>query len=235
LLPELGDEIFFSTGIWPNTKIMRMIKSGDQWLKPDTATFLKKIWATEPAFSPDGNYLYFSSSKGKSDIKDYSLFRTKKLITGWSEPEICFDLGADTIWEFHPTVSKDGSLYFCYWNSKNQSGDIYLTKCMEDKFSEPVKLADPVNSDFSDIDPYVSPEGDYLIFASNRSGGLGGFDHYITFKNDDRSWSELKNPGEKLNTKRDDYDIDVSPDGKYIFEYIDNNIFWLPAGDIFDK
>jgi len=49
-----GDEVFFSRGVWPNTKIMYMKKTGNKWLLPDTAIFSKDCWATEPAFSPDG-------------------------------------------------------------------------------------------------------------------------------------------------------------------------------------
>jgi len=227
-----GDELFFSIGIWPNTKIMHMVKSGDQWSKPDTAVFLKDSWATEPTFSPDGKYLYFSTSKGKSDIKYYSLLRAKKVKDGWSEPESCFDIGGDTIWEFHPTIAKDGSLYFCYWDSKKQSGDIYVSQCSENKCSDPVRIGNPISSDYSDVDPFVSPDGDYMIFASNRTGGYGGHDQYISFKNNDGTWTSLKNLGTKFNTQHDDYDIDISPDGKYIFEYLKNNIYWMPIGDL---
>jgi Tol biopolymer transport system component len=228
-----GDEVFFSFGIWPNTIIMQTTKSGNKWSKPDTAVFLKNTWATEPSFSPDGKYLYFSSSKGKTVISDYSLFRSEKKETGWSEPEICFDAGGDSIWEFHPTITRDGSLYFCYWNSKTQSGDIYMSKSIENKFSEPVKMEEQISTDSSDVDPFAGPDGDYIIFASNRSGGYGGFDQYIAFKNNDGSWTKLKNMGKKFNTEKDNYDIDISPDGKYVFEYLNNHIYWRPVGNIF--
>jgi len=73
-----GDEVFFVRGEWPYTKIMYMAKSENRWSLPDTAIFSKDCWATEPAFSPNGQYLYYSTSKGKSDIKYYNLWRVKK-------------------------------------------------------------------------------------------------------------------------------------------------------------
>jgi Tol biopolymer transport system component len=230
-----GDELFFSVGIWPNTKIMHMTNAGDHWSKPDTAVFVNDCWATEPAFSPDGKFLYFSTSKGKSEIKDYSLWRVKKVKDGWSGPENLFEIGGDTIWEFHPTIAKDGSLYFCYWHAKNQSGDIYVSKCSADKCSDPVRTGDPISSDYSDVDPFVSPEGDYMIFASNRPGGFGGHDQYISFRNNNGTWTSLKNLGTKFNTQQDDYDMDISPDGKFIFEYLKNNIYWMPIGDLITR
>jgi hypothetical protein len=230
-----GDEVFYAIGVWPNTKIMHMVKSGDQWSKSDTAAFLKDCWATEPAFSPDGRYLYFSTSKGKSDIKYFNLWRAKKVKDGWSEPESIFDIGGDTIWEFHPTITKDSAIYFCYWDSKKQSGDIYVSQCSANKCSDPVKIGDPISSDYSDADPFVSPDGTYMIFASNRPGGYGGHDQYISFKNNDDTWTNLKNVGTKFNTQLDDYDMDISPDGKYIFVYVKNNIYWMPIGDLITR
>ncbi len=37
--------------------------------------------------------------------------------------------------------------------------------------------------------------------------------------------------GPELNTKDGDSDMDVSPDGKYIFGYLNGNIYWMPVGD----
>jgi Tol biopolymer transport system component len=49
-----------------------------------------------------------------------------------------------------------------------------------DHWSEPVKLGVPVNSPFYEIQPYLSPDGKMLFFASNRPGGFGDFDLYMT-------------------------------------------------------
>ncbi len=92
-----GDEVFFVRGEWPDTKIMYISKSDNGWSLPDTAGFSKDCWTTEPAFSPDGRNLYYSTSKGKSDIKDYNLWRVEKIKDGWSQPESLFDIGGDSI------------------------------------------------------------------------------------------------------------------------------------------
>jgi len=212
-----GDEVFFVRGEWPYTKIMYMAKSGNEWALPDTAIFSKDCWATEPAFSPDGQYLYFSTSKGKSDIKYYNLWRVKKIRDRWSQPESLFDVGGDTIWEFHPTITNDGLLYFCYWDVKNQTGDIYVSRCPANECTDPINIGVPINTGYSDVDPFIDRDGTYMIFASNRAGGYGGHDQYISFKNNDGTWTSLKNLGTKFNTQHDDYDMDISPDDKYIF------------------
>ncbi len=226
-----GDEVFFSRGQWPNTKIMYMKKTGDSWSLPDTAGFSRDCWATEPAFSPDGRYLYFSTSKENMDIYNYSLWRIKKIRDVWSQPEKLFDIGGDSIWEFHPSVASDGSLYFCNWDNKNQTGNIYMSQCDENKCSDPVKIDNPISIGYSDVNPFISPDGRYMIFTSNRPGGYGDYDRYISYRNNDETWTSPKNPGPEFNTKDGDSDMDVSPDGKYLFAYLNGNIFWMPVGD----
>jgi hypothetical protein len=230
-----GDELFFATGVWPNSRIMYMKKTGDKWSLPDTAIFSKECWATEPAFSPDGQYLYFTSSKGRPDIKSYSLWRVKKSGDNWSQPYNIFDIGGDSIWEFHPTITKGGTLFFCYWDSKNSTGDIYMSECGTDKCSDPVRIGAPVSSGYNDADPFVSQDGSFMIFSSNRPGGYGELDQYITYRNPDGTWSTLKNLGPKYNTRGDDYDIDITPDNKYLLIYMKSSIYWMPVGNLISR
>ena len=58
-----GDEIFFAAGTWPESKIMHIRKTGNKWSEPQVASFSEDCYTVEPAFSPDGKYVYFSSSK----------------------------------------------------------------------------------------------------------------------------------------------------------------------------
>ncbi len=229
-----GHEVFFVRGEWPYTKIMYTAKSGNEWSIPDTAVFSNDCWATEPAFSTDGRYLYYSTSKGKSDIKYYHLWRVEKIKGEWSHPESLFNIGEDSIWEFHPAIDKDGLLYFCYWDVNNWTGDIYVSHCLSDKCSEPAKMGAPINTEYSDVDPFVDKDGSYMIFASNRPGGYGGHDQYVSYKNSDGTWTVTDNLGPKFNTHEDNFDMDVSPDGSYIFLYLNGDIYWMQSRNLYD-
>jgi hypothetical protein len=125
-------------------------------------------------------------------------------------------------------------MYFCWWDTLRQVGDIYVSKCTGQGCFEPVKI-DILNNEANDADPYVDPVGNFMIFASNREGGLGLLDHYISFKQSDGSWAPPENMGPAVNSEKDDYDMDLSPDGKYIFLYHDGDIFWKKAGDIIER
>lgn len=79
---------------------------------------------------------------------------------------------------------------------------------------DPIKLA--LNSSSDDKCPAVN--GKLLVFASNRSGGYGGYDlYYSLFENG--SWSEPINFGDKINTEFDEY----RPITLYVYGY-DNNL-----------
>lgn len=221
-----GDEIFYVIGTWPNTKIMHSEKTDLGWALPDTASFSRGCYATEPTFSADGKWIYYSSSKGKENILFYNLWRAKKTSSGWSEGESVLNLGVDTLWEFHPTMTKDNELFFCLWNSKTQKGVINKVMCSPSGCTNPVEVDLSISADYGISDPYVNYDGSYMIFASNMPGGFGNFDQYISYRQEDGTWSAPENLGERFNTSGPDFDIDISPDGKYIIRYTQNGIIW---------
>jgi Tol biopolymer transport system component len=222
-----GDELFFtrSTG-WPYSKIMHMKRQGDQWSTPEVASFLKDDWATQAVFSPDGQYLYYSTSHGKSDIRYFSLWRSKKEGDKWSEPESVIDMGGGLMMEFHPTVSRDGSVFFLYWDFAQQTGDLYVSRWVDGRYADPVLLGPPISTPYNEVRPTVDPNGKYLLFESDRPGGYGGTDIYVAFRNADGTWSSPRNLGPTVNTPDDDDVPNLSPDGRYWFSSMNGDIYW---------
>jgi hypothetical protein len=233
-ISPIGDEVFFSRGDWPKTKIMHIKKIANRWTSPEVAEFSTKCYATEPAFSPDGKYLYFSSSKGMKDINNYSIWRIRKTASGWSEPLKVIDIEDSTIWEFHPTVTND-SVYFCKWDSTHKAGEIFKSTYSEDIYSKPEKVT-LFNIQSSDANPFVDPHGSYLITTSKVENSTTGHDVYIFYKKGDASWSEPVRFGDAFNTKADEHSFDISPDGNFLFIYKQGDVYWTETkGIIGDK
>lgn len=231
-----GDEIFFSGGkTWPETKILYIKKIDGQWNEPKEAEFCKDCFATEPAFSPDGKYLFFSSSKGETDIKHYCIWRMEKIGKTWGLPQKIIDIDDPNVWEFHPTVTRDGTIYFCYWDGDKQVGSIYKSEYSNGVYAEPVKVCIPFNVRSSDTDPFIDPDGKYLITSSTGQNGKGGYDVYVSYKSGDGSWAVPINAGDRFNTSEDEDSFDISPDGRFVFIYKQGEVYWTEINGIIDK
>jgi hypothetical protein len=85
-------------------------------------------------------------------------------------------------------------------------------------WSAPVNLGPIINSAFSDQGPAISKNGLSLYFTSNRPGGLGGFDMYVSQRaNVDDAWGSPVNLGPTVNTTFDEGNPAFSRDGHFLF------------------
>lgn len=99
--------------------------------------------------------------------------------------------------------------------------DLFVCESIEDNWSEPKRLSEKVNSaDANDVYPSVSPDGNTLYFASNRQGGYGGYDIYVSRKGKDGLWEEAVNMGKRINTPGDE----INP-----FIHADNHSFYFSS------
>jgi hypothetical protein len=81
------------------------------------------------------------------------------------------------------------------------------------EWTKPQALDTTINSPTWDDQPAISPDGMYLIFASDRQGGVGGIDLYICKRMSDRSWSKPENLGTTFNSEFDEFSPYIAPDG----------------------
>ena len=84
--------------------------------------------------------------------------------------------------------------------------DIYLSRYVDGRYTEPEPLDTMVNSVLFEFNAYISPDEDLLIFSSfGRQDGLGGGDLYISVKDSFGNWTKARNLGPELNSDRLDY------------------------------
>ncbi len=82
---------------------------------------------------------------------------------------------------------------------------------------KPTPLPSPINTKDVESGATISITGDTLIFASNRKGGFGGLDLYISIKLPDGSWGVPVNLGSTINTPYDEDFPMFSNDGKKLY------------------
>ncbi len=113
----------------------------------------------------------------------------------------------------HPTVSSDGNtvIFASDLSDGNGGTDLYITKQNRGFWSPPENMGDRINSQNDEYFPYLFQDS-ILIFTSNRPGGVGKFDVYITTLN---NTSAPLNLGTPINSEEDDFSLIISADGDY--------------------
>ena len=105
------------------------------------------------------------------------------------------------------SITEDESEIFFTSDMKKGMGgsDIYYIKRVQrNKWTKPFNLGDPVNSERNEESVFVSPGGDTIWFSSDRFGGMGGYDIYMSVKDELGLWSEPVNMGSPLNSQSND-------------------------------
>ena len=111
------------------------------------------------------------------------------------------------------SLSPDGKKLFIY-----RSSQIYMSEFDGTKWGKPVKLNDNINEKRS-YQPSCSMTADekLLYIISDREGGYGGKDIYVSNKQSDGSWGPCVNLGEDINTDLDEDGPFITPDGKSLY------------------
>ena len=101
------------------------------------------------------------------------------------------------------SISADDKTLYLY--NETNGGDIYFaTKTKTGKWSAANPLPAPINSKYFEPSVCFSRDGQYAFFASDRPGGFGGLDLYITMMQPDGTWGEALNLGRTVNSEHDE-------------------------------
>jgi len=145
--------------------------------KPINSTY----WEGGACISPDGKTLFFTSERkggyGHSDIWMCKKINNKE----WSKPE---NLGSTVNTPYDEVglfMAPDGKTLFFASNGPKSMGsyDIFKTTYENGKWTEPVNLGYPINTEFSDGPISIDASGKIAYISSDRPGGLGERDIYM--------------------------------------------------------
>jgi outer membrane protein OmpA-like peptidoglycan-associated protein/tetratricopeptide (TPR) repeat protein len=137
-------------------------------------------------------------------------------------------------------ISQDGDwLIFAGHNFPNGIGDfdLYRSYNTPEGWSEPENLGRNINTEYWESSPSLSPDKKALYFSSNRPGGYGGKDLYVSYLQSNGRWSRAENMGPTINTKGDELAPFIHADNATLYftsdglqGYGDNDIFVCRKG-----
>jgi len=86
-------------------------------------------------------------------------------------------------------LTADGNTMLLYDENQYYNGDIFISTRSNGAFEDPIKLEDNINSKGHEIAACLTPDGNTLYFASDRKGGEGGTDLYMSKKSVSFGWN----------------------------------------------
>ncbi|MBL7895961.1 MAG: OmpA family protein [Bacteroidia bacterium] len=194
-----------------SAKVSREIKVS----KLDTSVFNNGNSSFAPTFYSASNKIIFTSARKGNIVMDpkrqdgsylCDLYYTEKTDTSWS-PAVNFRGPVNTdAHEGAAFYSEDGSIYYTRWNDVNpKEAFIYKSKSNGTMFFQGMKLADNINMPgYRTMQPCLSPDGKLLYFSSNRPGGMGGYDIWVSTIDENGVTGAPKNLGAPFNTSGDE-------------------------------
>lgn len=196
----------------------RWKKAGDELLKATGGDFAEML----KAISPNGRAAA-AEAAAASDISTQLFAWSHRTATGWGAPELLKIRGfKNDSPRLEIFLAPDGRHTFFSIHNAASLGDrdLYVSALGDDGvWSPPANLGPVVNTALVELSPFMAPDGKTLYFSSNRPGGIGGFDLWLTRRLDETwtRWSAPQNLGAEINTKDNDMNIAVDATGKFAF------------------
>jgi len=179
------------------------------WTQPEAVSSSDGHDDAHAAFVPGTNGLLLIS-----DRPGGPLFRIERTSDEWTEPSsvpisIPLDMGHQI------TISETGTLYFRMTDDGNM--DLYRSGVVDGRYESPQSLGNTINTASQEYGPWIRADEAFILFASDRPGGYGRTDLYVSFRISTGDWGQPINLGPSINTASSETLPSLSPDGKYLF------------------
>ncbi|WP_255478636.1 OmpA family protein [Rufibacter sp. XAAS-G3-1] len=156
-----------------------------------------------PVLTTDQQALLFTARQGSRPLDDENLYLAYRKEGQWQTPVSVSETINSELNEGAASLSGDGRvLVFTSCNRQDSYGscDLYISYREGNEWSKPKNMGRNVNTTSWDSQPSLSADGRTIYFASNRKGGQGGEDIWVTKQQEDGTWSIPVNLGANVNT-----------------------------------
>ena len=148
-----------------------------------------------PVVSADESTLLFTRELPFYD----AIFWSRKADGNWTKPvNMTPQLGVDQDY-YTSSLSPDGRTLLMY-RIDTYDGNIYMSRLVEDTWSQVEKLNGNINTKFWESHATISSDGKRIFFTSNRRESLGGLDIFVSARDSSGNWGQAENLGQQINT-----------------------------------
>ncbi|NPA68494.1 MAG: OmpA family protein [Chlorobi bacterium] len=106
----------------------------------------------------------------------------------------------------------------CIYRGYKGNGDLYNSQFKGDYWKKPGKMSRIDKNKYRESSVSVTRDSMVLYFISDRKGGQGRQDIWVSYKTQDgRKWQTPQNLGPVVNTKYDEETVEISADGRTLY------------------
>ena len=181
----------------------------------------------KPLITADESMLFFTSRRPNSigkekdpvynDYYEDIYFSVRQDDGKWSEATNLGEPVNTVDHDANSGLSVDGSKLIIYLGSKN-NGDLFESELTGDTWSKPKEMNKNINTEkFHESSASYSPDGKTVYFVSDKPGGIGDRDIYISYLDEKGKWGKAENLGPIINTEFGEEGVLMHPDGKTLY------------------
>ena len=172
-----------------------------------------------PYLSNDESWMFYTRMGQRKTIDENLLYSSKDKGM-WSKGKPLGEVINSDVNEGMGKATRDERLmYFPACNREDILGvcDIFMAGMENGNILEVQQLKGQINSDRWDSQPSINCDGQALYFVSDREGGQGGTDIWVSYKMDNGTWGEAHNLGSTVNTSGDEEAPFIADDGVTLY------------------
>jgi hypothetical protein len=185
-----------------------------------------------PSFTPDGNRLYFISSRPVPPSPYYirHLLYADRTGPGWSDP-VMLDSPINEHFIISISVAASGNLYLSI--SDDSKPGIYKSVMVGGIYQGPQKLSDSINYLHRPMRPYIAPDESYMLFdVAESEDPFSQRDLAISYRKNDGTWTKAVLLDSTVNTSANETTPFVSGKNHFLFFQRDTNSLWMDGSGL---
>ncbi|WP_161622642.1 OmpA family protein [Cesiribacter andamanensis] len=225
---------------------IRQCQYADEVLQQPVAVDIENLGPTvnspeheySPIITPNQSVLVFTSrrdgSTGGKKTQDNENFEdiyiSYRRGDTWTPPK---QISKNINFDFHDAaaaLTTNGRELYLY--IEENGGDLYHSSFNGQEWSKPKALGAPINTPHHETSITVTKDGKRIYFASDRPGGFGNLDIYMSDRQSDGSWGTPVNMGPTVNTSGNEDSPFIHPDGQTLYFSSDGHL-GLGGYDVF--
>ena len=215
-------------------RIMCVRKTDRGWTEPAAVPICDENGAGEISISPSGDRLFFSSrrplprdwgyqpQRGSREWGVGKIWYADREGGNWGKPHILekeINQGLEGV-----SATNEGTLYSSGIRRIKKTADGWGSI---ERLGPPLEITKP-GGQFKGGHPYVAPDESFIIFNDDWPGHKG-YGIFVSFRDSTDSWSRPMNIFAEMGIERGGSVPVLSPDGKYLFYFMGEGIWWVDA------